>query len=57
MRKRKPKSQKRAERIHQRATTLEIEEIIEGNISEKTALSIHKQRVKEWFGGQNNVEL
>lgn len=55
MRKRKPKSQKRAERIHRRATTLEIEEIIEWNISEKAALSIHKQRVKEWFGGQNDI--
>lgn len=57
MRKRKPKSQKRAERIHRRATTLEIEEIIEWNISEKAALSIHKQRVKEWFRGQNDVKL
>jgi len=54
-RNRKPPRVKRAERIHRRATTVEIEDIIEYNLSEEVALRIHRQRVKKWFGSQNNI--
>jgi hypothetical protein len=51
-RNRKTSHQKRNERIQRVAPTLTLEEI--APLTENAAREKHRQRVRDWFGGQNN---